>query len=107
MLYDECIFGVRAPKSRERTVISGWNFGESGLFARGTLFTLDAHDAGDLGAIQGWATTGATAAMSLRDPRLSHDKSALREGASFETRRRPSCGILSLGGLAKRMPSVS
>jgi len=74
VLYDERIFGVHAPESREGAVISRWNFGEGGRIVRGTLFTLGAHDADDLRAIERRATTGATAAISLRDPRMGHDK---------------------------------
>jgi hypothetical protein len=65
---------VHAPESREGVVISRWNFGEGRLIVRGTLFTFSAHDADDLRAIQGRATTGATAAITLRDPRVGHDK---------------------------------
>jgi hypothetical protein len=34
VLYDERIFGVYAPESREGPVISRWNFGEGGTIAQ-------------------------------------------------------------------------
>jgi hypothetical protein len=34
MLYDESIFSVYPPGSREGTVISRWNFGEGGTISR-------------------------------------------------------------------------
>lgn len=50
----------------------------------GTLFTLNAHDADHLRAIARRATTDATAAISLRDLRMGHDKRALLDSASFD-----------------------
>ena len=70
----------------------------------GTLFTLSAHDADDLRAIQRRATTDATAAISLRDLRMGHDKRALLDSASFDVRRGEI--VVIPGGSSSRTSSL-
>jgi hypothetical protein len=98
---------VHAPESREGVVISRWNFGEGRLIVRGTLFTFSAHDADDLRAIQGRATTGATAAITLRDPRVGHDKMLCSTVPPSTCGAGRAAGYLASSGVAKRMLSLS